>query len=91
MRKSRFSETQIVGILRDAESGVPVPDLLRTHGVSKAHSSSGGASTGARRCRMCDNCGSSRLNTPSSSGCTTRPSRMSCTENCRAVREATAG
>ena len=87
MRKSRFSETQIVGILRDAESGVPVPDLLRTHGVSKAHSSSGGASTGARRCRMCDNCGSSRLNTPSSSGCTrtwrwsTRPSRMSCTEN----------
>ena len=36
MRKSRFSETQIVGILQDAESGVPVPDLLRTHGVSKA-------------------------------------------------------
>ena len=36
MRKSRFSETHIVGILRDAESGVPVPDLLRTHGVSKA-------------------------------------------------------
>ena len=30
MRKSKFSETQIVGILKDAESGVPVADLLRT-------------------------------------------------------------
>ena len=28
MRKSKFSETQIVGILKDAESGVPVADLL---------------------------------------------------------------
>ena len=29
MRKSEFSESQIVGILKDAESGVPVADLLR--------------------------------------------------------------
>ena len=29
MRKSKFSETQIVGILKDAESGVPVDSLLR--------------------------------------------------------------
>ena len=36
MRKSKFSETQIVGILKDAESGVPVADLLRKYGVSKA-------------------------------------------------------
>ena len=36
MRKSKFSETQIVGILKDAESGVPVADLLRKRGVSKA-------------------------------------------------------
>jgi hypothetical protein len=28
MRKSKFSETRIVEILKDAESGVPVPDLL---------------------------------------------------------------
>ena len=36
MRKSKFSETQIVAMLKDAESGVPVADLLRKHGVSKA-------------------------------------------------------
>ena len=36
MRKSKFSETQIVGILQDAEAGVAVNDLLRTHGISRA-------------------------------------------------------
>src|SRR5947209_17845934 len=36
MRKSKFSETQIVGILKDAESGVPVADLIPKYGVSKA-------------------------------------------------------
>ena len=36
MRKSKFSETQIVGILQDAEASVAVNDLLRTHGISRA-------------------------------------------------------
>ena len=36
MRKSKFSETHIVGILKDAEGGIPVADLLRKHGISKA-------------------------------------------------------
>ena len=36
MRKSKFCESQIVGILQDAEDGVAVNDLLRKHGVSRA-------------------------------------------------------
>ena len=36
MRKSKFSETQIVEILKAAESGMPVAELLRKHGISKA-------------------------------------------------------
>ena len=47
MRKSKFSESQIVGILKDAESGVPVADLLRKCGVSRRRSSSGEVSTAA--------------------------------------------
>ena len=36
MRKSRFTEAQIVGILKEGEAGVPVAEIVRTHGISRA-------------------------------------------------------
>jgi hypothetical protein len=35
MRKSRFTESQIVEILREGWAGVPVAAILRTHGISR--------------------------------------------------------
>ena len=35
MRKSRFSEAQIAEILKEGESGVPISDLIRKHGISR--------------------------------------------------------
>lgn len=34
--KKRFTEEQIIGFLREADSGVPVKDLCRRHGFSEA-------------------------------------------------------
>jgi putative transposase len=36
MKKSRFTEPQILTILKQGESGVPVPDICREHGISNA-------------------------------------------------------
>ena len=36
MRKSKFSESQIVAILKESDSGIPVAEVLRNHGISAA-------------------------------------------------------
>ena len=36
MKKSRYSDGQIIGILKQAEAGAPVSELCREHGMSSA-------------------------------------------------------
>lgn len=36
MKKSRFSETQIVSILKEADAGMKVEEVCRNHGISSA-------------------------------------------------------
>ena len=36
MKKSRFTDSQIIAILKQAEAGTPVAELCREHGISNA-------------------------------------------------------
>ena len=36
MQRTRFSETKIVSILKQADAGIKVKDLCREHGISEA-------------------------------------------------------
>ena len=36
MKRSRFKDGEILSILKQAQTGIPVPDLCREHGISSA-------------------------------------------------------
>ena len=60
MRESRFSEEQIIGVLREQQMGLPVAEVCRKHGISDAtfytrRSRYGGMEVSdARRLKMLD-------------------------------------
>jgi putative transposase len=49
MKSARFSEEQIIGMLKRHEAGQKVADLAREHGVSEATITAGRASTAGWR------------------------------------------
>jgi putative transposase len=36
MKKSQFTESQILAVLKEGEAGVPVAQIMRKHGISQA-------------------------------------------------------
>lgn len=36
MKRSKYTDSQIMAILKQADSGVPIPELCREHGMSSA-------------------------------------------------------
>jgi Transposase len=47
MKRARFTEEQIIGVLKEHEAGAKTADLARKHGVSEATLTTGRPSTAA--------------------------------------------
>ena len=65
MKHKRFSEEQIIGVLKEHEAGAKVDDICRRQAISTATFTPGARSTAAWRQATPSGCASSRLRTPS--------------------------
>ena len=63
MRTSRFTDEQIIGIVREYEAGAKLTELCRRHNVSPTTFYKWGPSTAGWRSRMPSGCGRSRRRT----------------------------
>jgi putative transposase len=51
MRKSKFSEEQIIGVLKEHQAGLPVAEICRRPGSATRRSTRGAQNTAGSRCR----------------------------------------
>jgi len=65
MKGSRFSEEQIIAVLREQEAGARTEEVCRRHGSRAQPFTSGSRSTAAWRCRMRDGSRRWRMRTAS--------------------------
>ena len=70
MKKSRFSETQIVAILKQADAGLKVKDICREHGISDATYYKWKSKYGGMEASDLKRVKSSKLSSRSTSACT---------------------
>jgi len=65
MKRARFTEEQIIKVLREHEAGAKARDLARKHGVSEATLYNWKANSAGWMSRRPSGCGSLRTRTPS--------------------------